>query len=307
MPIEKTNPSKKPSTSSKQLELTHLDKIFWPEEGYTKGDLLNYYKEVAPLILPYLKDRPESMKRYPQGITGPHFFQKEAGSHIPEWVKTVTVQHEGKEVHYITIDDLDSLLYTINLGCIDLNPFNSRYKTLRYPDYMIIDLDPEDVDFDHVITAAKAVNKLLDEWEIPNFCKTSGATGMHIYVPTGAKYTDEETTQFAKLIAYTVNDRIPDITSIERSPSKRQKKVYLDFLQNRFGATLAAPYSVRPRPGAPVSTPLKWSEVKTGLHPTQFTIQTVLKRFEKIGDLFKPVLGKGIDIRKILKRNSELG
>jgi bifunctional non-homologous end joining protein LigD len=305
-PEELKKSSKKVSKQSSlesELVLTNLDKVFWPEEGYTKGDLLEYYKNVAPLILPYLTDRPESMKRYPNGINGPHFFQKEAGEHIPSWLKTVTVPHEGKDVHYIVINDEKSLLYTINLGCIDLNPFNSRYQYLDYPDYLLIDLDPEDIDFEQVIEVAKEVHKLLEEWEIPSVCKTSGSRGIHIYVPTGAKYTDEETTQFAKWIAYTVHERIPEITSVERSPSKRQKKVYLDFLQNRFGATLAAPYSVRPKPHATVATPLKWSEVKKGLHPSQFTIKTVLKRFEKVGDLFTPILGKGIDMKKILKKH----
>jgi bifunctional non-homologous end joining protein LigD len=297
----KLEAQKKSAKVITDLSLTHLDKVFWPEEGYTKGDLIAYYEKVAPLILPYLKDRPETLIRYPHGIQGSHFFQKDTQS-LKGGIRTEAVKHDEGDVHYLVIDNVKSLLYTINLGCIDLNPFNSRIQTLYNPDYLIIDLDPEDIGFEAVIETAQAVHHLLEELAIPSVCKTSGASGLHIYIPLKAKYTYEEATQFGKLLAHIVHGRIPAITSVERSPAKRQKKVYLDYLQNRFGQNVASAYSVRPKPGAPVSTPLKWSEVKKGLTPEQFTIKTVLKRFEKEGDLFKLVLGKGINLKQILTK-----
>jgi bifunctional non-homologous end joining protein LigD len=282
-------------------KLTHLDKIYWPNEGYTKGDLIDYYRQVAPFILPYLKDRPETLRRYPNGIKRPSFYQKEVHD-IPSWVRTEEIQHEEHKVRYLFIEDERSLLYVANLGCIDLNPFNSRFQTLYAPDYLVIDLDPEAVSFDQVIEVAQGVHAILEEWKVPSVCKTSGARGMHIYIPMGARYTFEEVKQFANLIVHIVHERLPDLTSLERNPEKRQKKVYLDYLQNNFAQTVVAPYSVRPQPGATVSTPLKWSEVKPGLTPTDFTIKTVLKRFEKVGDLFQLILGKGVNLSTILKK-----
>lgn len=293
--------SRKKSSSLPSAELTHLDKIYWPHEGYTKGDLINYYRQVAPLILPYLKDRPETLRRYPNGIEGASFYQKEIQD-TPNWVRTEVIQHEDHQVHYLLIEDERSLLYVVNLGCIDLNPFNSRVQFLYSPDYLVIDLDPESVSFDQVIEVAQAVHTFLEEWKIPNLCKTSGATGLHIYIPMGARYPFEEVKQFSNLIVNVIHQRLPDLTSLERSPGKRQKKIYLDYLQNHFAQTVAAPYSVRPRPGATVSTPLKWSEVTAGLNPADFTIKTVLQRFEKVGDLFKPILGKGINLPAVLKK-----
>ncbi|WP_068471272.1 DNA ligase D [Candidatus Protochlamydia phocaeensis] len=307
---EKSSPSSTPNSpvsrskgkskaSSSQLQLTNLDKMYWPQEGYTKGDLIEYYRQVSSLILPYLKDRPETLRRYPNGIEGSSFYQKEADA--PSWIRTEVVRHEDHDVRYLLIEDEDSLLYVANLGCIDLNPFNSRIQSLLYPDYMILDLDPENTSFDQVIEVAQTIHRCLEEWSIPSVCKTSGATGMHIYIPLGAQYTHEEANQFGKLIAYYVHHQIPDLTSLERSPGKRQKKVYIDYMQNNFGQTVVAPYSLRPKPEATVSTPLKWPEVKPGLTPVEFTIKTVLKRFKKVGDLFQPILGKGINLRKALK------
>ncbi|WP_075882532.1 DNA ligase D [Candidatus Protochlamydia sp. W-9] len=290
----------KPSIHT-ELSFTHLDKVYWPQEGYTKRDLLEYYRSVSPLILPYLKDRPETLHRYPNGIGQPGFYQKDL-LHAPNWVQIETISHEEREVHYIIINNEQSLLYVINLGCIELNPFNVRRQSLHYPDYLILDLDPEGISFDHVIEVAQGIHHILDPLDIPHVCKTSGATGLHIYIPMGARYTFEETTQFGKLIAHLVHKKMPDLTSLERNPKNRQNKVYLDYLQNNFGQTVVAPYSVRPKPEAPVSTPLSWEEVKVGLRPTDFTVKNCLKRFQKVGDLFKPILGKGINLEKILKQ-----
>jgi bifunctional non-homologous end joining protein LigD len=293
-------------TENKKNEpaFTHLDKVFWPKEGYTKGDLIEYYRQMGSFILPYLKDRPESLRRYPNGIEQEGFFQKNVDGSLPEWIESIKIEHEGKSVNYMIIQDLSSLLFAINMGCIDLNPFNSRIMSLDYPDYMILDLDPVDISFSKVVEVALAAHEILDELDIPNYCKTSGSRGLHIYVPMGAKYTYKQTKEFALVLAQLVHERLPEITSLERSPSKRQKKVYPDFLQNNFGQTLAAPYCVRPKAGATVSTPLLWSEVKIGLDPHEFTIKTIFKRLKsmKNKDLFSPVLGKGINLKKVLQK-----
>lgn len=283
------------------FKLSHPDKVFWPKERYTKKDLFDYYKVISSFILPYLKDRPETLRRYPNGIDKPAFFQKQFEK-PPKWVHTEHITHDDRDVNYYIVDDEESLLYLINLGCIDLNPFNSRLKSLEYPDYMVLDLDPENIDFDAIIEVALILHQIFEKIDIPHFCKTSGARGMHVYVPMGAKYTFDQVKHFGQLMAHLGHRRLPRVTSVERSPSKRQKRVYLDYLQNNFGQTVAAPYSVRPKPGATVSTPLKWSEVESGLTPSQFTIENTKERLEKVGDLFKPVLGQGIDLEATLKK-----
>ncbi len=299
----KKKSDKEVSIQKHNLKLTNLDKVYWPDEGYTKGDLIEYYKSVSKLILPYLKNRPESLLRHPNGINSKGFFQKDMDSLPPDWVDTKKIYSESndKDINYFLCNDEASLIYLANLGCIEINPWFSRVGSLTNPDYTVIDLDPEDISFDKVVETALAVKKVLDKAGAKSFIKTSGATGMHIYIPLGAKYDFDVAKDFAHLIGTIVNNEIPDFTSLERSPSKRQKKVYLDYLQNRKGQTLAAPYSVRPRPKAPVSTPLKWEEVKVGLDPTQFTIKTIHKRLDKTGDLFEGILGEGINIEECIK------
>jgi bifunctional non-homologous end joining protein LigD len=291
------------SAKSDQLELTHLDKVFFPKHKYTKGDLIEYYKSVADYILPYLKDRPCSMLRMPNGITGQGFFQKN-NEHLPDWVPSADIFSESNNanLHWIVGGELDTLLYMVQLGCVEINPWNSRVKHLDKPDWIVIDLDPEGVTFEDVIAVALTVKEVCDEWKIPVYPKTSGKTGIHIYIPMQAKYTYEQSKNLAHLIALEVNKRQPKITSVERMPEKRKHKIYLDFLQNREGQTLAAPYSVRPTQEASVSMPLHWSEVKPGLKPSDFTIQNALKRLKKEGDIWKPVLGSGIDLKAVLKR-----
>lgn len=280
--------------------LTNLDKVYWPTEGYTKGDLLNYYEAVSSYLLPHLKDRPLTLHRYPNGIEQADFYQKNMPDNTPEWIQTFAVKHTREDVNYLLIQDLKSLLYTINLGCIDLNPFSSRIKTLEYPDYMFLDLDPENTPFEAVIETALVLKEILDAIGATGFCKTSGGRGMHIYVPLKAKYTYEQTKQFSQLLTEAVRIRLPKLISIEHSPSKRQKKVYIDCLRNAFGQTVASVYSVRPRAGAMVSTPLDWNEVNSSLKPQEFTMGTVPQRLKEKGDLFKGVLGKGIDLLKCL-------
>jgi bifunctional non-homologous end joining protein LigD len=295
--------------AGKKVTLTHLDKVFWPDEGYTKGDVINYYEAVYPHIIKYMKDRPESLMRMPNGIKGMGFFHKDAGLGAPEWVKSVPLRSEsaGKEVNYIICNDKQTLLYLANLGCIEMNPWNSRLKSLANPDYLVMDIDPSDHNtFDQVIETAHAIKEVLDKAGATSFPKTSGATGIHIYVPLGAKYTYDQARDFAHIVAVHAHELLPGITSLERNLSKRGKDhIYIDYLQNSKGQTLACAYSIRPKPGATVSTPLDWSEVKKGLLPTDFTIKNIAKRIEKKGDLFSGALLKGIDMAKCLKKLEE--
>lgn len=285
-----------------KLELTNLDKVYFPKDGFTKGDLVQYYGRVSEFILPYLKDRPESLHRHPNGTSAEAFFQKDFDKMGPDWIKTVPIYSESnkKKIKYLVCQNKSTLIYLAQLGCIEINPWNSRTQKLENPDWIVIDLDPEDIGFDKVIEVAVEVRKVLDEMEVESYPKTSGKTGLHIYIPLGAKYDYKQAKTFAEIIARMTNARIPKFTSVERSPARRQRKVYLDYLQNRKGQTLAAPYSVRPVRGAAVSTPLEWKEVRKGLDPAKFNIINTLKRLEKKGDIFKPVLGQGIDLKKLL-------
>ncbi|HEY9363009.1 MAG TPA: DNA ligase D, partial [Chitinophagaceae bacterium] len=300
----KDNGDKTIVIEKRNLALTNLNKIYFPDEKITKGDLINYYDAIAPHILPYLKDRPLSLKRQPNGITDPGFFHKDAGEQAPSWVKKADVHSESgdKIIHYIMINDKPSLLYAANLGSIEMNPWNSTIKKMEYPTWMVIDIDPSDKNnFEEVIETALATQSVLKQAGADGYCKTSGATGLHVYVPMGNRYTYDQAKEFGEIIATLVQHQLPDTTSVIRSLQKRGNKIYVDFLQNRRGQTLAAAYSARPKAGATVSTPLEWKEVKPGLHPSQFTIKNILQRMEKKGDLFSNVLGKGIDLRKCLK------
>lgn len=288
------------------MRLSNLDKIYWPKEKITKGDMLKYYAAIAPFILPYLKNRPLALKRFPDGIKGEAFFQKDAPN-APSFVKTFPIEHKEKTVNYIVVQNAKSLLYVANLGAIELHPFSSTIKNLDKPSYLAIDLDPEAISFDAVIETAQVVHETLEELDIPSFCKTSGATGLHVYIPLGGKYTYEQIRPLALALARLVQAKLPKITSLERSPSKRQRKIYLDTLQNIRGQLMVCPYSLRARPHAPVSTPLSWSEVKPGLKPENFTIGNILERLKKKGDLFAGVLGRGINLSQVLRKIQDRG
>ncbi|GAA4303351.1 non-homologous end-joining DNA ligase [Nibribacter koreensis] len=287
-----------------EVPITHPEKLYWPEEGITKGDLVNYYQGMASIILPYLLDRPESLLRHPNGIAKPGFFQKDAGDNAPEWVETKAIKaaSTGQEVEYIICQNKATLAYLNNLGCIQLNPWNSRLPSLDRPDYLVLDLDPGENTYDEVVETALVAKDVLDELKIPVYAKTSGATGMHLYVPLAAKFSFDQVKELALLLAQNIHERLPNLTSLERSPKERRHQIYIDYLQNAIAQTIAAPYCVRPRAGAAVSTPLQWKEVKKGLHPSQFTIQNVPARVEKLGDIFRPVLGEGIDVKAYLKQ-----
>jgi len=254
--------------------------------------------------MPYLKNRPQSMNRHPDGINGESFYFKDVTGKAPEWIETFeyTSPSDNRLRKYLVVKDDASLLYMASLGCIEMNPWHSRITKEDYPDWCIIDLDPSDkTTFNKVIEAAQVTKSILDSMGITSYPKTSGSTGIHIYIPLGAKYTYEESKEFARVVARMVTEEIPAFTSIERTVKDRGGKMYIDFLQNRPQATIAAPYSARPKPGATVSMPLHWEEVKKGLKMKDFNIHNALDRIMQEGDIFKPVLGKGFNMSKALK------
>jgi bifunctional non-homologous end joining protein LigD len=287
-----------------ELKFTNLSKIYWPKEKYTKRDMLNYYYQVAPYILPYLKDRPQSLNRFPNGIEGKSFYHKDVTASAPDWIKMEPyTTGEGEKKNFLVPEDEASILYMANLGAIEMNPWNSTIHKEDYPDWCLIDLDPsEKTTFNQVIETALATREVLDGMNVKGYVKTSGSTGIHIYIPLGAKYDYDECQLFGKVVATQVHQMLPGFTSIERLIKNRKGKMYIDYLQNRPKATLAAPYSLRPKPGATVSMPLHWEEVKKGLKMKDFTIANAMERIKSEGDIFKPVLGKGIDLNKILKK-----
>ena len=287
-----------------ELKFTNLSKIFWPKEKISKRDMLNYYYQVAPFLLPYLKDRPQSLNRFPNGINGKSFYQKDITNTAPEWIKRHPYStSKGEHKNFLVPEDEASILYMANTGAIEMNPWNSTIYKEDYPDWCLIDLDPSEKNsFDLVIEVAQATKEILDELGVNGYPKTSGSTGIHIYIPMGAKYTYDQCQLFGKIVATRVHQLIPANTSIERMTKNRKNKLYVDYLQNRPKATLAAPYSLRPKPGATVSMPLHWKEIKPGLAMKDFTIENALDRINKEGDIFKPVLGKGIKLEELLKR-----
>ncbi len=279
--------------SGRNLKFTNLSKVYFPREGYTKRDVINYYHAVAPLILPHLKDRPLSLKRYPDGIEGEYFFQKNAALGTPDWMRTQLIdsEHRGEPIKFLFADDEASLLYLANLGCIDQNPWMSRIQSLEHPDFMLIDLDPVSCTFDRIVEAAVLVKRMLDTLGLQGCPKTTGGDGLHIYVPLAPEYSYEQVRSFCEILARIAASQRPDLFTTPRAVEKREKgKVYFDYLQISSGKTIAAPYVLRAYPGAPAATPLRWNEVAPGLTPDKFTLATVLDRFTRVGDLFSPVL-----------------
>jgi bifunctional non-homologous end joining protein LigD len=287
-----------------ELQFTHLNKVFWPQEAITKRDMINYYITVAEYMLPHLQDRPMSLNRFPNGIGGPHFYQKDVTGKVPDWAKTFAHNTaKGEHHNYLVGGDISSLLWMAAQGCIEINPWLSRIESSEHPDHCVIDLDPDDSNtFDQVIEAAQMVKKIADALEIPSFPKTSGSTGIHIYIPLRPIYSYEQSQLFAKLIVNKVNQELPGFTTLERMTAARNGKMYLDFFQNRAEATIAGVYSLRPKPGATVSMPLHWDEVKPGLKMRDFTVFNAIDRLKETGDLFKGVLEPGIDLEETMKK-----
>lgn len=295
----------KPVPSDVQVEFTNVDKLYWKKEKITKGQLIDYYLSVSPYILPHLKGRAQSLHRFPEGIEGNSFYHKNAGKDAPSWVETVTLSSESndRDIEYIVCNDVETLGYLANLGCIDLNPWSNRVEQPGMPDYLILDLDPSDKNsFMEVIEAAQVTRDVLQAAGVQGYCKTSGSTGIHVFVPMGGVYNYEQVKDFAHILMQFVHKELPKTTSLERSLKKRGHKIYLDYLQNREGQTVASVYSVRPKPSATVSMPIEWDELTPDLSLKDFTLFNALERITKKGDLFLPVLQDKTDIEKALTR-----
>jgi len=296
--------AKVPSIEVPRPIFSHLQKVLFPRDGLTKGDVIEYYRRVAPVLLPHLKDRPESLHRHPDGIERQSFFHKDMTSYLPRWIETVRISSRSSEktINYLLCQNEATLLFLANYGCIELNPWISRVKRLDSPDYSVIDLDPDDNSFEEVVEVAKETHRVLESIGAKGYCKTSGATGIHICIPTQGSGSYDEAREFARAVCEIVHERFPKNTSLERNPAKRRRRIYLDFMQNRRGQTLAAPYSLRPRPGATVSTPLRWNELKSGLDPKDFTIANIPRRIERLGDLWAPMLSERVNLVLCLRR-----
>jgi bifunctional non-homologous end joining protein LigD len=298
--LEASQPEAILTIDGHRLKFTNLNKVFFPEDGYTKRDLLNYYDAVAPLLAPHLKDRPLSLKRYPNGIHADFFFQKEAAPSFPRWLR---MEAASDGIRYVIGEDRATLLFLVNLGCIDHNPWMSRMGSLEHPDYLLVDLDPQDCPYSKIVEAALLVRRMLDRAGLESFPKTTGGDGMHIVVPLETRYTYEQVRGFAELLAAMAVQQRPDLFTTPRAVSKRQKdRVYFDWAQIAEGKTISAPYAVRAYPGAPVATPLRWSEVTPKLDPRQFHIGNALARFDRVGDLFDGVLKRPQSIEPALER-----
>jgi bifunctional non-homologous end joining protein LigD len=290
----------------RELRLSNLDKPFWPDEGITKGDLIAYYRDVADALVPHLRERPFTMKRYPDGWQGKHFFQKQAPSHMPEWIPRTpqpasTREGEKKIIEYALVNDELALLWMVNMGCIDMHAWSSRVDKPMRPDWVMFDLDPsEGATFEDVVEVAQLVKDTLDLLELESFPKTSGSRGIHILVPIARRHTFGDTRDFASIVAGALARAHPGLVTTEWARAKR-KGVLVDANQNRPGATNAMVYSVRPRAGAPVSTPLRWDEVAEGLDLAAFTMEAVLDRVAGDGDLYAGVLTGKQSLTKALK------
>jgi bifunctional non-homologous end joining protein LigD len=288
----------------KSIAFTNRDKLFWPDDGLTKGDLIDYYEAISPWLLRYLQDRPLVMTRFPDGIAGKSFFQKDAPSWAPSWVRTETMWSEdsSRELRYFVCDDVESLLYVINMGTIPLHVWSSRLARLQHPDWCILDFDPKGAPFAHVVRACRTAYALCEELSLPAYLKTSGASGLHLLVPLGGQLTHEQSRTLAELMARVVVSREPDIATVTRAVRRRGGKVYVDALQNGHGKLLVAPFSVRPLPGAPVSMPLRVSELNARLDPARFTVRNAAARIRKQGDALEGVLRDAPDLIGALER-----
>ena len=292
----------------KTVKLSSADRVLFPEDGITKGDLFEYYGEIAPAILPHLRDRPFTMKRYPDGWEGKHFFQKDAPRGMPEWIPTVEIEvttrekpRQRRKISAPLVNDELGLLWMVNMGCIDLNTWYSRADKLERPDFVLFDLDPSpDVGFPETVQVALLVKGALDALGLESFCKTSGADGIHVLVPIERRSTYEDTRQFAEIVAGALAATHRGLVTTEWSKAKR-RGVLIDANQNGEGKTIASVYSVRPKEGAPVSTPLRWDEVNESLDPAAFTMDVVRKRVAEHGDLFEGVLTTRQSLAKALK------
>ena len=292
----------------RDVRLTNTDKVFWPEDGYTKGDLIRYYEAIAPWILPYLEYRPLVLTRFPDGIEGKSFYQKDAPDWAPDWLRTVSVWSEGseRELAYIVCDNVESLLWVANSGAIPLHIWHSRVRDLQRPDWCVLDLDPKDAPFERVVAVAQALHVLCDEIDLPHYVKTSGSSGLHVLIPLARQFTHEQARILGHLLAQVIVADHDDIATLHRVIDRREGKVYLDYLQNGHGKLIVAPFSVRPKPGAPVSMPLTWDEVTEGLRILDFTMDNAVERMEDLEeDPLRQVLQVKPDLLGALERLQE--
>lgn len=303
---EVTTQSGEQEPGKREIPLSNLNKIFWADEKYTKGDLIEYYRAISPWLLPYLKDRPVVMTRFPDGIEGKSFYQKDAPEFAPRWIRTFPVWSTDTErdINYFVCDSVDALVYLANLGTIPLHIWMSRVGSLEQPDWSVIDLDPKDAPFGDVIRCARVLHRICDEIGLPNYVKTTGKTGLHIMIPLGKQMTYEQSRFIGELLARLVIRELGSIATIMRTINKRGEKVYIDFLQNRHGQLIVAPFSVRPLPGAPVSMPLVWDEVNDELDPGNYTIRNAVERMESMVE--DPVLPALTDKPKLAKSLARL-
>ena len=305
--VSGSNPPDPPNRRS--IAFSNPKKVFWPAEGYTKGDLIDYYRAVSRWLLPYLRNRPVVLTRFPDGIDGKSFYQKDAPEFAPEWMRTVPIWSEEtqRDIRYFVADDEESILYIANMGSIPLHIWGSRVGSLELPDWCVIDLDPKEAPFSDVIRTAQVLHRICESAGLPNYVKTTGKTGLHVMLPLGRQFTYEQCRTLGELLARLVLRELKDIATITRHITKRGDKVYLDYLQNRHGQLIVAPFSVRPLPGASVSMPLTWDEVNDSLDPRAFTIKTAIERMEGLGDdPVSPVLEAKPDLLGVLERLATL-
>lgn len=310
---KRPSPTKVPEDAleinGRTVPVSNLEKILWPKKGIRKYDLIDYYLAVSEYILPFLIGRPQSLHRHPDGIGKLGFYQKDTPDYFPEWIETATIRAESadRDISYLLCQNEETLAYLANLACIELNPWHSRIGSLGFPDYAVIDLDPSEKNsFQEVVEVALEFKNLLDGLDVESCCKTSGASGLHIHLPMGAEYTYEEARNFCKLLCMVIQERMPKLTTMERKIKDRGNRIYLDYLQNREGQTIAAPYCLRPTPNATVSAPLLWKEVNPKLDKAEFNILTMKERAKRHPKLFSEVLGPGLDMALVLEKISQM-
>ena len=300
------SPNLKPEEAkllSNRISFSNLDKIFWPKEKLTKGHVISFYNEIADYILPHLIDRPQSLRRTPDGLQSEGFFQKNVAGMVPKWIKTRKIRSESKDepIEYMLCQKKDTLLFMANWGCIELNPWASRAGSINNPDFIIFDIDPKDAPLENTIITALKLKEVLDELSVNAFLKTSGGNGLHVFIPILPKYTYEQARNFSHIISQMVHRQLPKITSLERMPAKRKGKVYLDYLQNGRGKTMASIYSLRPRPNLGVSTPLEWDELTDSFDMNNYNYFTILPRLAEKGDLWKDIMKEAMDLKAVLQ------
>jgi bifunctional non-homologous end joining protein LigD len=306
LPVEKRGEHWYARAGDRVLKLSNLNKVFWPREGFTKADLLTYYFNISPVMLPHLEERPLTLKRMPDGVGGAYFYEKNAPPHAPDWIHRMPVESSeepGKITNHMAVCDVAEMLWVVNLGCVEFHPLHAKGGDQERPSYAFFDLDPmHGATWEDVREVAGLVHTMLEQLGVPSYPKTSGATGMQIYIPLSPPVTYDEVRGFVGTLSDVVHEMAPELTTVEWEVAKRGKSVFLDVNMNRKGANIAAVYSVRPEPGATVSTPFSWDELGE-MRPRDWTVETIFERVAELGDPFQPVAtGPGADIRPLMEQ-----